>query len=528
MRNKSLIFMGAGATASLMGTTAVLGKIIYSLKHDTFDLSSFAFSDEHKKAFISFIKILDTSNDYELKNKSDEYAKKYKSDSNKIEANLRQLRSVYDIECLRAFIDSVCDKTKEELDLMTLYTTIDLLIKEQGGLKYKKDTFFDLTRVRNARNLLNVLTHLVLMCQTDYALKYKKEVKNYQEFIDALVEITRLDSIELSNKYDFKSPDFINFNYSIVSFNWEPVFLGLIFKAHKDFNHGNNVPYLGNKCLKLRLFNDFGLTIGSLRIDEKDNSLKLWYQGHEAIAIRVNDEEYPSRLMRVGKIIYPHGSLAFRMCPVCRKTNFVVRNIDKTLNFFGPGILPEFNDFFTQNLQTDAEKEKFKEGIFDALECYSCGNIMRIVDTPLIMQTAYKGVYPPILEESLYDLTVQLKKANHLIFNGYKCSNDDIVYRSKILASLSENTNGDEKKKVSVILYNNNLQDKKWYYRKELIDKINTNSIGFESKVEIENYLKLFSDDAIKIRFSFVGFPNIITYDSSNTLDGVKDFLEFN
>lgn len=524
MKNKSLIFIGAGATAQLMGSTAALENIIYYLFADFGKIEQNKyFSKEHTLAFQKLIEILNPNTENNIiKNFAQEYAETYKINEVKVFSNLLALRKIYDFESLEALTNTVADRNGKRVNLMLLYTTIDLLIKEQGGFQYK-EKFYDLTRIRLARNLLNLLIQTVLFCQSAKSINEPDKFLPYKKFINELVELTRIESIELANEFenDFTNPKFINFHYSIVSFNWEPIILGLLFEAHRDFNHSNRTPYLGEKCLRLRLFNDFGLTIGSLRKDTKTDVAKVWYQGHESIAIRVNDADYPSRIMRVGKFLFPHGSLAFRMCPVCRKTNFVVRGIDKILNYFGPGILPEFNEFHTDGLLTEKEKIEFEKGNFDSLECYSCGNIMRINDTPLIMQTAYKDKYPPILEESLYDLTVQLKNANHLIFIGYKCSEDDVIYRSKIFSALAEN----EEKKVSVVLFDKELFDNKWYNRKELGKIIKDDNISEETKKTIKNFLELFPSEKQEFRISFKGFPNAI---EGNYRINSKKFFEFN
>lgn len=523
MKNKSLIFIGAGATAQLMGSTTTLEQIIYYL---ILDISKVEQNDyflpEHFNAFKKLIDLLNPKTEDEIiKNYAKEYAEKFNLKKEVVFINLVKLRSIYDYESLLALINSVADKNKERVNLMLLYTTIDLLIKEQGGFQ-TKDYFYDLNRVRLARNLLNLLSQTILFCQAAKSISTKEKLSPYENFIGELVELMRIESIELANelKDKFTSQEFINFHYSIVSFNWEPLILSMIFKAHHDFNHSNNTPYLGANCLRLRLFNDFGLTIGSLRKDKKDDDVKLWYQGHESIAIRVNDKDYPSRIMRVGKLLFPHGSLAFRMCPVCRKTNFVLRGIDNNLNYFGPGILPEFNNFYLEGLLTEREEKEFRIGIFDALECYGCGNIMRLNDTPLIMQTAYKDKYPPILEESLYDLTVQLKKSNHLVFIGYKCSDDDVIYRSKIFSALAEN----DEKKVSVVLFDTMLNDKRWYNREELIAISKDNKTLQETQQTIKNFLELFPSGKQQLRISFMGFPNVV---KENFRFYTNDLLEF-
>ncbi|QOJ28319.1 MAG: hypothetical protein HRU80_05275 [Ignavibacteriales bacterium] len=525
MKNKSLIFIGAGATAQIMGATEELNRIIYSLfSSKTEDFYENSFEDDHNKGFNTLLKLLDPAKmDSEIERKASEYASIYDLNPEELKFSLRGLSSIYDYECLSHLVSITANQTEKKVDLMLLYSTIDLLIKDQGGLQAEAK-FFDLTRIRKARSLLNVVIHTILMCQTANAIKSPQKTIPYLSFVNELVEYTRLESIELGKKHsgDFTDPDFVNFGYSVVSFNWEPLILGMIFKAHKDFNHSGMTPYLGNNCLRLRLFNDFGLTIGSLRKDNKNDVGKVWYQGHESIAIRVNDSEYPSRLMRVGKFLFPHGSLAFRMCPVCRKTNFVVRGIDNLLNYFGPGILPEFNDFYSQGLLTEAESKSFKRGHFDALECYCCKNIMRMVDTPLIMQTAFKDKYPPILEESLYELTVQLIKANHLLFIGYKCSEDDVVYRSKILAAIANSKD----KKVSVVLFDRALQDQNWFEREELKQKLESPLVNSETKKLIQNFLDLFQSEDIKIRISFKGFPQVVT-EGSSPQRGLKQLLEY-
>lgn|GEM_PF-1491542 len=520
---ETVILLGAGATSNLMSSSVGIAKFFTKILcgdekyfERNINESCYIFLDEHKKALQSLLIILGAEGNFnsetEIKNKSAFYANKYGGKADQIKIELNKLKELYNWECFKAIANSTEKYSDGNINIQTFYTQLDLLIISNSGFK-TKDKFFYNHEVVSALNCALLLNNILLFCESYSKIKSTPDlVRKYESFFEAQADEMRLEAIEREN-IPYGSRDFILFSYAIVSFNWDPVLLGMMFHAQKTMNHSNKVPCLGEKCQKLRLFNDFGTIIGSLRKDHNDIEPYVWYQGHESIATRLNDKDYPNRIMRVGKYLWPHGSSAFRVCPVCKKTNFVVRNISNGtdyLNYYGPLILPEFNTNFSERyLLTEKEKEAFNKGIFDAIECYECGNITRMIDSQIIYQSNVKGEKPPLLQEATNEMSVLIRKAKHLIFNGYSLPPDDTIYRSMIMSAIADrDIVKDNRLKITVVNYCESLHNKAWYYRDELSMFINSDS-KLSVKKEIEYFLSLFDANRSDIRFTFMGFPDI-------------------
>lgn len=531
----TVILLGAGATANLMSASYGIANFFTKItRSDEKSLEEIIentckkFIDEHKKTLYSLIVILgaegNLNSETEIKNKSAFYSNKYGGKADQIKSELIKLKELYNWECFKAIANSTEKNSVGNINIQTFYTQLDLLINSNSGFK-TKDKFFYNHEVVSALNCALLLNNILLFCESYSKIKSSPDlIRKYESFFEVLADEMRREAIERESKA-FDSRDFILFSYAIVSFNWDPVLLGMMFHAHKTMNNSNNVPYLGKECQKLRLFNDFGTIIGSLRKDIDDIEPYVWYQGHESIATRLNDKKYPNRIMRVGKYLWPHGSAAFRVCPVCKKTNFVVRNISNGtdyLNYYGPLILPEFNANLTDNYLTDKEKIKFNSGIFDAIECYECGNITRMIDSQIIYQSNVKSEKPSLLHEAINEMSMLIRKAKHLIFNGYSLPPDDTIYRSMILSALADrNLDQDKRLKITVVNYCKNLQNQDWYYRDEIKNLVNNTKDG-RGKNEIENFLNLFDENRSDIRFTFRGFPDI-----ADTREKVKNLLNY-
>lgn len=519
---KTVIFLGAGATANLMPMTTGIAEFFSKLFLSSEDNNPTLFlhcvegalegnESSDVAAFFSLALILgaigDSESKKEIDKKADDYSRQFSGDKDKIKASLNELKQNYDWQCLKA-VAQHSERENGNISIMSLYSILDILIEKNAG--FKTNEYFPPYKVIAARRLALLLTNLLLFIKTKENLP--KDQKLYRKFFKTLANIMGKEAISIANNKQSKFTDrgFILFSYAIISFNWDPVLLGMMFEAQKNYNHQAAVPHLGGNVLKLRLFNDFGIVIGSLR-KERNKKEFLWYQGHESIANRVNDEDYPSRLMRVGKYLFPHGSNAFRICPVCQKTNFVVRGLsdEKTnyLNFYGPQILPEFSSFY-EELLTEREIAAFKNGEFDVVECYECGHLMQTSDTPLIMQSAVKGTKPPLLQEAVNEMASLTKKAKHLVFLGYSLPPDDTIYKSLFLSSIAEK----EKKDISIVSYSNNPSgiSRDWYYNDEIV-KLDKSHLSV-----YDNFKKVFEKKVKNIRISFKGFPQIINPDNTS------------
>ena len=55
-------------------------------------------------------------------------------------------------------------------------------------------------------------------------------------------------------------------------------------------------------------------------------------------------------------------------------------------------------------------------------------------DTPLILQSSFKGNHPSYLEEIQRDMRVCLENTKHVVLLGYSLPADDVIYRAMLSA----------------------------------------------------------------------------------------------
>ncbi|MBE9581237.1 MAG: hypothetical protein IMF18_06425 [Proteobacteria bacterium] len=239
---------------------------------------------------------------------------------------------------------------------------------------------------------------------------------------------------EAFHRWDYR-PDqhrFYYYSYAFISYNWDPVMAWLIFNAHKQVND-SKLP-LGRSTL--RLFNDSGDGIGIRKIlDEYDTGDEdlLAFMMNESTCKRINDPKYhgdgKSRVVRVGKMLFPHAGLAWRICPRCGRlfTDFgrTFEDLYSTVAF-GPDLLPGLNDAWKP--RTEEEREHNRRGEYGVIQYVFCGSITRPYDAPLILQSAMKSERHYVLEGIFRELGLVVGNARHLVFAGYSLPKDDYIY----------------------------------------------------------------------------------------------------
>lgn len=525
---KTVIFFGAGSTCGLCGATSDIARFFSEMTNNGCieqRIHSY-FGDRilphHKSVLADLFQILgDSINDESLKEKiidrkANQYAVEFSGDAAKIKKSLYEMASRYDWSTFK----KICHKLKNkngDISLQSLYTAFDLLIDKEQGLLLENEYTANFLNILKAQKLIKVFTIILHFIQLSYiSEKEKNKFDPYYEFADAVTELMRKESIELDQcGIEYTDKEFYLYSHANISFNWDTCLLGILFNANKKFNHGNNVPYLGKHCRKLRLFNDMGIAVGSIRKDGEKERRKIWYQGHESVAIRINDADYPNdRLMRVGKLLYPHGSYLFRICPICKRTNMVVRSIgEDLLPYFGNMILPEFQNFYKSKRLTEKEETAVKSGIFDAIECYQCGAMMGIDDAPMVIQSLVKTRKPSLLEEATHEMIHLVDKAKHIVFIGYSIPDDDALYR--VMLSLAINDKPDIR--ISIINHDNRLSKGNLWYHKNCsndLEKMKQNDTA-------RRFIELFSY-CEHLRISFAGFPDILNR-YNNTFSAVED-----
>jgi hypothetical protein len=174
-------------------------------------------------------------------------------------------------------------------------------------------------------------------------------------------------------------------------------------------------------------------------------------------------------------------------------------------SLFPPSLFPT-----SRKLENRSDKESnwVEQGWVDAIECSYCGSKTEIKDTPLIMQTAVKSNMPPVLRMIQYEINACLEKAKHIIFMGFSLPDDDLVWRSVLLAR----KNG---VKCSVVLGYGGPDH--WQTGKSEAEIMSGNPERFTK--EFKRFIDVFGHD--ELRFNTHGIPDIFEKIS------IEDLLRF-
>ncbi len=472
---EKLVFWGAGATANLdMPTTAQLGSAIRKLMENEADACYEMIADELLH-FLAIVEVpLEKSHRENPKSLAALHAlfpQKTEREHQKVAMRYRQ---VYDWEALKAIAKLV---KGDDLKFMAqLYDLLDGSIVQSSGISVEIDgsgTLLYGERVWRARKLLDCLS--ILAYSSAYAKILEKEPEKlspYIRFVEDLAQLMEDEGIALyesfvskassiSEESFFASRAFYLFSYAIASMNYEPVFLWLLWNAHKKQNA--NPSCLGKNDRKLKLLNDHSLFFGirNLEKGEPQNGDSIWFPCNEPVAKRSNSHAYDPYVIRIGKFFYPHGNLNFRECPNCGKLNvsFGAEWKNESPTLFAHGPFPDkLSKYYTPK---ESEKSAFDEGFQDAQECVFCGNLLHFENSAIVFQTSFKGRHAPFIEEIQRDMKIAVEKARHIVLLGYSLPEDDVIWRG-VMASKNE---GD--KFCSVVC--GHKGEKRWLQGEELL-----------------------------------------------------------
>lgn len=424
-----------------------------------------------------------------------------------------RLSKIYDLKALETIIN-----TNKKFNMHELFTMLDQLIDNNMGFNAfcKGNTeFLRVERINGAKRCLILIIEELERLSIQYKAGYMNEamIEPYYQFSKILTKLM-VEEAEAFEKRGYKRDirRFYLYSYAIISFNWDPVLLWNIFNAHKEEN--DNPIYLSDG-LKLRLFDDFGTQIASTEVDGDES--EIWYTTDESQCKRVNDYKYPSRIIRIGKVLFPHGIFGSRICPECSKyiTTFAGKWNRLSSEVFGPSV----SKALQKNWKYKTKKEKSYER--GAIECPYCGQITYPYDMPLIMQTLTKKRSIPPLEEIKTEMGLLMKNAKHIIFAGYSLPLDDIMVKTFFMTAISGNDK--DKLKCTVINYDPEYKDKKcWIKGKDISDYIKRSSN--KSIVEcIENVCDIFNID--NVRVCLKGIPEIFMEGDLCSREKVIDLL---
>ena len=391
-----------------------------------------------------------------------------------IDADARQrrmesLRRIYDWPTLRRVILSSPRQTAPGTPsntvrgkntanwLQDLFNLLDLHIQGNIGfhapepLGEEESVFVRPDALPTARRALQLLIMLQFVLGYRRLLDDATPLRPYQQFAESLARLMQKEGRQLASQgADTKSRTYYLFGYSLVSMNWDPLLIWLIFNAHRQANYPWPVVSVGRPSRPQKLFNDLAYLVVR-EVESQD--LDIWYMMNESTAQRLNDPKHSGdRYVRTGKLYFPHGSINLRECPNCGKMNAYLGN---EWNLFSRSLLPPlpFPNWSKDWIKARSkEEEEFQSrGDMDSLQCVYCGSMMGFEQISLVMQTNFKGTMSPYFDETQRELRAALEKARHIVLMGYSLPKDDVFYRSVLAARLG-NPRERSKKRLCISL----------------------------------------------------------------------------
>jgi len=423
------------------------------------------------------------------------------------------LSKIYDFKALEIIIN-----TNANINMHELFTMLDQLIENNMGFNafYQgKTEFLRVERVIGAKRCLILLIEELerVSIQEKAGFMDREKVKPYYELANTLTELMKEEALFFDeNNYSRDKRKFYLYSYAIISFNWDAVLLWNIFNSNKKQNAD---PVSFDDGLRLNLLTDFGTQIATADIN--DENFEVSYAADESQCKAVNNRLFPSRVMRIGKFLFPHGLFGSRICPECGKyiTTFGGNWDRLSTEVFGPSVYDKLQKNWEYKSVSELQQKR------GAIECPYCGQITYPYDMPLIMQTLAKRKTIPKLEEVKTEMGLLMKNAKHIIFAGYSLPIDDIMVKTFFMTSVSGNDKN--KLKCSVVTYDPDYNCKdKWLYVNDIKKYLG------ESKRKgpvdcIRNVCDIFNIE--NIRVSLKGIPNVFLKDGECDKDSVIELL---
>lgn len=441
---ETAIFWGAGATAALgIRPTSKLSKSLYQLAQKGVSLTHRVenFIGYNNSAWIEAVVDLLTilGDPKPTLDVNQSIQRQYQSfNEEQRKARLDELKSTYDWNTLYRIIQICPGSNEDEFQLQDLFNILDMHISNRQGF-YVPDaegpSFIPYDRMIRARNTLKMLTILMHTLDFRSAIADKKDLINqYKSFAETLytLMIEEGKRFHKDNSRNIQQRSFYLFSHSIISMNWDPILLWLLFNVHKEHNDHDNVPTIDN--VPLKLFHDMGHFMGVRKIE--GDTPQVWYPFNETVVQRINDPDHlASRRVRVGKFYFPHGCAGWRECPNCGKLTMYLGDAwgTDTTTLFPPLPLPSLR-FDYQSKSKEEEVAHKIHGKSDTIQCTFCGTLTEAQHVPLIMQSNFKGEHPSFIEEIQRDMRVSLESTKHVVLMGYSLPSDDVIYRSLLSA----------------------------------------------------------------------------------------------
>lgn len=419
------------------------------------------------------------------------------------------------------------EKDPRDNYIQEVFTLMDVCIRDGRGFEVNANgemLFLPIERIKAAYETL------ILLINTMFACAWQKLIKDghsklapYRKFFHSLALIMQKEARELDRKgCALNKREFYQFSYSLVTTNFEPLFLWFIWNAHDKANHEKDF-HISNPGRTLKLLMNFPNSVGMRKPpDDRDTpSPDIWFPCTEAVAQNVNNVKYAdNRVVRLGKYFPVHGMSVTRHCPKCGRLNLYMGDSwdENSTTLFPNGIIKQF--VWGQVPRTTREKGAHKRGEYDALECHFCGTLTYSYDNFMFMQTQLKCLPPSFIREATDEALADITHAKHIVLLGYSMPLDDAIWGS-LLSMMSRRKDG-ERLYCSVVSYDKN-GDKGWLYGTKLDDYLKANGEKVEDieKVRaIKNAITVFGKK--NVRAYVQGVPNVF---GEGTEDDVKELL---
>lgn len=411
-----------------------------------------------------------------------------------------------------------------------VFTLIDACVRENRGFAVYDENnarvFLSVNRLQTARETLVLIENTMFACAWSNAVKNKRgELEKYRAFFRSLAKAMQEEGGRFLDAGCRKNlPEFYQFSYSLLTTNFDPLFLWFIWTAHDKVNHEAEVR-LDNPGRGLKLLMNFPNTVGMRRPIENDgerSNADIWFPCTDAAAQNVNNPKHgDDRIVRIGKYYAVHGMSNTRLCPMCGRLNLYVGDTwdEDSASLFPNGIVEGLAKGAAP--RTEKEREARKRGEYDALSCHFCGELTHSYDNFMFMQTQLKNLPPSFIKETTDEALAGIAGAKHIVLLGYSMPLDDAIWGS-LLTAMSRRKK-DERLYCSVAATYDKDGPEGWLYGKTLDDYIERYAHSrdeYEKIRAIENATAVFGKE--NVRAYVRGVPNVF---GSGTVEDVRRLL---
>ena len=449
-----------------------------------------------------------------------------------LEKLVQNLRRHYDWGALKLIAKSKKGNSSEKKPrddyLQEVFTLMDVCIRDGRGFEIDVNSemvFLPIERIKAAYETLILLINTMFACAWQKLINEdwgQKLLVPYRKFFHSLAVFMQKEAREFERQgCAFNKRGFYQFSYSLVTTNFEPLFLWFIWNAHDKVNHGAEVR-IGNPGRVLKLLMNFPNSVGMRKPADPDLSPEIWFPCTEAVAQNVNNPKYAdNRLFRLGKYFPVHGMSVTRHCPKCGRLNLYMGDSwnENSKTLFPNGIIAPFK--WGQEPRTEQEKAAHRRGEYDALECHFCGALTHSYDNFMFMQTQLKQKPPSFIREATDEALADITHAKHIVLLGYSMPLDDAIWGS-LLSMMSRRKDG-ERLYCSVVATYDPDGPKGWLYGKDLEDYLAAKGklvVDKENVRAINNAITVFGKE--NVRAYVQGIPNVF---GEGTESDVVDLL---